>query len=439
MRLLFVAAIDGDDVKAVFQKARRDAPPEQAKTDNAHALAHGMRHIFGQRLQGNMEACLACPGSNLNAKLLVTSRNQMKAKAPQPHALPQRISLVDQTAQSLREGIRSGYWQKQLPGERELCSNLQISRRTLRAALDELQRTGWLEVSQRRRRRIKTRRVNRSSMAQRKVIAVLSACSHAAMSSLMMFVLDVLREKLAKAGYDIKLHVNAACFLARPAQALDTLVQRHPAAAWLILGSKEPMQCWFIQRRLPCLVVGSCAPRIDLPSVDSDHRAACLHAGGVLLRKGHRRIALVLPRDAYGGDLMSEEGLREALATSSANAELRVLRHDGTTTHLCSLLDHALRTPNSPTAFVVARPLPALTVMMHLLRRGRRIPQDVAVIAREDDRFLQASTPSVAHYADNPEHFARRLSLAVRRLAESGSLPAHPIRLIPSFVPGGSI
>jgi len=30
------------------------------------------------------------------------------------------------------------------------------------------------------------------------------------------------------------------------------------------------------------------------------------YAGGLLLRKGHRRIALVLPQNAYGGDLDSD-------------------------------------------------------------------------------------------------------------------------------------
>jgi hypothetical protein len=37
---------------------------------------------------------------------------------------------------------------------------------------------------------------------------------------------------------------------------------------------------------------------------DSEHHAARLHAGGLLLRKRHRRIALVLPSDAYGGELV---------------------------------------------------------------------------------------------------------------------------------------
>ncbi len=351
-------------------------------------------------------------------------------------SLPQRHSLASQTAECLRDGIRQGLWREQLPGERELCAQLQVSRRTLRAGLAELERAGWVIVAGRQGRRLNGDRIDRIDPVRRKEIAVLSAFPHTAISHLLIFVLDVLREKLARAGYTTVLHSQPACFSTHPARALKKLVGQHPAAAWLIFGSKEPMQRWFIEQRLPCLVVGSCLPEIALPSVDSDHHAACRHAGGVLLRKGHRRIALVLPRDVYGGDVASEAGLRAALRDS---AELQIIRHDGTTAHLCTLLDRALRLPEPPTAFLVARPIPALTVMMHLLRRGKRIPQDVSVIAREDDPSLRCSSPPLAHYADSPEHFARRLAVAARQLAETGALPPRPIRLMPEFVAGESV
>jgi len=361
----------------------------------------------------------------------------MNPNAPPP-LLPQRLSLVTQTVQSLREAIRAGHWRTHLPGERELCAHLQVSRPTLRVALEELQRSGWLVVSHRQRRRIRARPAVRRR-AQKKEIAMLSACPLLETPPPMMFVMDVLRDKLAEAGYATKFYVNRACFSAQPVRALDTLVRQNPSAVWLVFGSKEPMQRWFIRQQLPCVVAGSCAPTVALPSVDVDFRATCRHAGGVLLRKGHRRLALVLPQDAYGGDVMSEEGLREALASMHGVAQLRVLRHDGTAAHLCSLLDEALRSPKPPTAFLVARAPHVLAVMMHLLRRGKRIPQDVAVISRDNDPFLESTAPLVARYAINQAQFARRLSMAARQLAETGSLPAHAVRLMPKFLPGETV
>ena len=253
-----------------------------------------------------------------------------------------------------------------------------------------------------------------------------------------MLIMDALREKLRQAGCEVEIHVNRACFAAQPAGALDTLIRQSPAAAWLIIGSKEPMQRWFIRRLLPCLVLGSCAPEIALPSLDADYHAACRHAGGALWRKGHRSLALVLPRDAYGGDLASEAGLRDSLRGMNG-AKLRVLRHDGTAAHLRALLDEAMRAPHPPTAYLVAHAMPVLTIMTHLMRRGRRIPEDVAVIARDDDPCLHATSPAVAHYAINRSRIARRVSLAVRQLAEGGALPAIAVRLMPQFHRGETI
>lgn len=370
--------------------------------------------------------------------MLVPIRNQMSASAPSTPALPKRLSLVAQTAECLRARIRAGVWREDLPGERELCARLQVGRRTVRAALEELQRQGWLEVAEGRCRRIKQRPDRSKQERERKVVAVLSPRPLMELLPATMFVMDALRRTLAEANCAVEFHVDRPCFSAQPARALERLVQRHPADVWLIIGSKEAMQRWFIRRQLPCLVTGSFAWDIALPSVDVDYRAACHHAGGVLWRKGHRSIALVLQRDAYGGDVASEEGLREALK-NLGGTQLEVLRHDGTSEHLCMLLDKSLQSVQPPTAFVVAGTMQVVTVMMHLTRRGKRIPRDVAVISRDDDPFLQAAVPPVTRYAVDRGQFARRLAQAARQLAETGSFSAHAIRLMPKLLPGETV
>ena len=362
----------------------------------------------------------------------------MTSKGTPTPALPKRLSLVAQTVQSLCEGIRTGHWKEHLPGERELCERLQVSRRTISAALVELQRKGWLDVSHRQRRRIKAPRATRGTNGQKKVIAVLSPRPFHAILPPMTLVMDALRDKFTEAGGVVEFHVNQACFSARPAHALDQLIHDHPADVWLILGSKEPMQRWFIERQLPCLVAGSCAPGIVLPSVDVDYRAACRHAGDVLWRKGHRRLALVQPLDAYDGDVESEHGFREAL-NKHPEAQLRVIRHDGTATHLGSLLDKAMHSAHPPTAYLVVHAHRALTVAMHLMRRKLRLPQDAAVISRDNENYLQHTSPVLSRYAVDPVHFARKLSKAVCELAETGVLAPRAIRLIPKFIAGETV
>jgi DNA-binding LacI/PurR family transcriptional regulator len=361
----------------------------------------------------------------------------MKAKPPLP-LLPQRLSLVDQTVASLRHSITSGHWQVELPGERELCDQLQVSRTTIRAALEEMQRSGWLGVADRRRRRIKMQVRRQEGSPGKRVVALLFPASLQTMHSRTMFVIDAVREHLAKDGYAAESHVQSACFSAHPARALEKLVRDHPAAVWVVFGSREPMQRWFMRRRLPVLIFGSSQPGIDIQSVDADHHAACHHAGGVFWRKGHRRIAFLMPQNAFGGELDSEQGLRSALQ-DLPGAQLQVLRHDGTAAHVCALVDKALRSPQPPTAYLTSHAEHALTVMTHLIHNGKRVPQDVAIISRDDHAFLQCTSPAISHYVIDPAQLARRVAMAARQLVSTGTLPAYPIRLMPKFDAGGTV
>ena len=105
---------------------------------------------------------------------------------------------------------------------------------------------------------------------------------------------------------------------------------------------------------------------------------------------------------------------------------------------LCALLEKALRSPQPPTACVVARTVHVLTVMTFLMQRGKRIPQDMAVISRDDETFLQHTVPPVTRYTASSTSFARHVSLAARQLAETGSLPPKATRLMPKLAAGGT-
>ncbi|MBE7495471.1 MAG: substrate-binding domain-containing protein [Verrucomicrobiaceae bacterium] len=362
----------------------------------------------------------------------------MKNLPPSSPRLPQRHSLVTETIESLREGIEKGHWQGFLPGERELCESLQVSRRTLRAALAELQGQGWIEVSGRQRRRItKASGPVRKSRGP-KVIGVLTSASFLTMPPPVAYVMDTLRSRLTAAGYEVRIHVQPACYSSSPARALEKFFAEHPATAWLVLSAQVPMQRWLAERRLPCFLMGSSAPGIALPSLDTDFHAACHHAGSLLWRKGHRRIALVLPKGMYGGDIASEEGLCDALR-NLPGVQLRVLRHDTTTAHLCALLDQVIRGPEAPTAYLVARAAHVVTVMMHLMRRGKRIPQDVAVLSRDNDPVLDATSPLVGRYGVQAKQLASRIVLAIRQLAEGGLSSTGSVRLMPAYIAGESV
>ena len=114
---------------------------------------------------------------------------------------PQRQTLTKQTVDALREGMDSGIWKNALPGERELCRRFQVSRPTLRAALEIVQREGLIAVQQGKRSAILKRRRPRLR-AIRECVALISKVPLYSMSRNRIFLIDdmhrVLQEQVLR-------------------------------------------------------------------------------------------------------------------------------------------------------------------------------------------------------------------------------------------------
>lgn len=350
--------------------------------------------------------------------------------------MPRRQTLVESAAQALLAHLDSGRWTEHLPGERVLCKELQISRPTLRQALKALERLGRLQVAQGQQRRITGPPVAGIPASRRNVIGLLSPFTLKALPPFVMFWIDEVRSNLARVGCRLEFHANPAFAAHHTERALERVVYDAPAALWILLLSTPCLQQWFLRRKLPCLVAGSCVPGVTLPSVDVDYRAACRHAVGVFRRRGHNRLALVIPATGTGGDTESEAGFREA---STGVPHPTILRHAGTREDIVRQVERSLGLASPPTGFLVARSAHALTVITLLMQRGLPLPSRVAVISRDDDAFLDFVTPSVACYKSDPEAFARNVSRIVLQMMRSGPLPVRPVRLMPKFVPGETV
>ena len=375
---------------------------------------------------------LSCQRVSLVCKL---TSSPHRPKFGAMRSIPPRVLLAGQAVQVLREELSRGVWANHLPGERELSDRLGVSRSTLRTALDVLRREGWLEVAQGRPTRIL--KSSGQPVARPANVALVTPVPLRAMPPFMLHWLDELRDELAAAAYQLDVHVAPTCYRPHCARSLDSLVRRSPAAAWVLYLSAGPMQRWFQERALPCLVAGSCVPGVELPAVDVDYRAACRHAAGWLLALGRRRIAIVLPDNGCEGEMESERGFYEAIAhTRVEQASALVIRHDGTPTHLATVLDAVLRRPARPDGFIVARSAHAVTVVTHLQRRGVRVPEDATVVSRDDDAFLDSIVPPIPRYVCHPARFARRILRAALELARGGVSSTRPVRLLPKFVSG---
>lgn len=350
--------------------------------------------------------------------------------------LPQRISLVAQTAALVMEEVQAGRWAGWLPGEHKLAAQLQVSRKTVRAALKQLSREGVIRRNKGRRTEIVKKAAIRHLESNR--VVLLQPGPLQSLNPLVVFLVDQLRNHLTKAGYVLDIQASRVPYRARGTQWLEALAKSLRPAGWVLFNSTEPMQRWFADRRLPCVVVGWCHKGIDLPSVERDFAAVVQHAVNQFVVRSHKRLALLTPCPAPAGDVVTVAAFCEAAARAGSGVTGIVQEHDGQVANLCARVDRLLALPEPPTAFLVSTARHTLTVLGHLLSTGVRVPQDVALISRDDDSFLDAVVPSVARYHHSEELFVSKISRAVSEVVQ-GNMRVKDYRIMPTFIKGRTL
>jgi DNA-binding LacI/PurR family transcriptional regulator len=354
--------------------------------------------------------------------------------------IPQRFSLSNEVVRVLREGLKNGRWSECLPGERTLCDRLHVSRATIRAALSELRREGRIEVAHGRRSRILQKQDALQGRPDSRVVCMLSPVPLHTLRPFVMLLVDETRERLAAAGYRLEVEASRRYYTQRPYKALEGLVHQNSAACWNLFHATSQIQKWFAEKGLPVVVNGSSHPGAGLPSVDLDYRATCRHAASACLGKGRRHIALLIENIRCAGDEESRIGFLESAQTMpGAKIQLTVAEHDGTVPGVIAKVDSLLRLASPPTGLLVANSMYVLTVMGYLARRRVQVPDQISVISRDDDWFLNYCVPSVARYSCSPAHFANEVSHLLLQQARGESVPRKPTLLVPNFINGETL
>lgn len=363
---------------------------------------------------------------------------------PERNRIPQRRSLVEETIDVLKEGIKRGRWSETLPGEHELCAELHVSRTTLRKALQALHRQKALTGGGhgKRHRLVVAKRGRKTALEpwRGNEVRVLCTLTERDLVSITKTALQHFHSEVESAGLVFRFEHCPRLANRRRDEEMREFTNQPAVAGWILLGACEAVQQWFARSGLPAMVLGARFPGVEIPCVEYASGALGRHAGLEFLRRGHRRIAMIYPSAGFPADDQCAEGLREAVAQQGAGqAEVVDGKFEPTVVGIRRVMERLLKREHPPTAFLVAQPNFVWPVIGCLQLAGRTVPRDAAVISRGNDLFLATAIPEVTRY----RHDGAQLGKAAGQLMVSiirGQCAPDAVRIImPEFVPGETI
>ncbi|HEU0242444.1 MAG TPA: LacI family DNA-binding transcriptional regulator [Candidatus Limnocylindrales bacterium] len=216
---------------------------------------------------------------------------------------------------------------------------------------------------------------------------------------------------------------------AEEARTIRYLTGGHVDGALLVsLHGNDPIPSALADRGVPLVFVGRPPHASEVSYVDVDNRQGGRRATTHLLEGGARRVATVAgpPDMAAGVDRL--EGYRDAIrADGGQPEEALIARGDFTYEGGAAAMERLLETAPDLDAVFVASDLMAAGAIGVLLARGRRVPEDVALVGYDDSPIAAATRPPLTSVRQPIEEMGRE---AVHLLLDAIERAGRPPRRV---------
>ncbi|YCM46572.1 GntR family transcriptional regulator [Verrucomicrobiaceae bacterium 227] len=356
--------------------------------------------------------------------------------------LPRKHSLPEAVLKWLQGEIRSGNFESKLPSERTLCDRLHISRSTLRIAIAQLRKEGWIEVVNKRSliRYTPSKDENKNHLLKRKKITFLSPVRLEEMTWMGLVLYSELGRHLADTGASIQHAFKPGAGQTKLRHRLDQFIRDSRSDAWILYRTSYDTQKFFQENAIPAVLFGNAHKGIHLPALTIDYPAALCHSLGALSRLKHdpKRILLILPDTKLAGNIELKETFYQSLGKQASR---QILLYREATENTPQIIKNALVAIPRPTAIITLRTRAAIQIHGILgSLYGLAIPKDISLICLEDAPFMRHLVPQVSRYRVESAHVTRFVSSALNQLLSSGmSKPWGHRPLIPEYVKGESL
>ena len=343
------------------------------------------------------------------------------------------LSAVEQVAGYLREELSRGQWSGYLPGVDRLAPELGVSRKTLEAALRQLETEGLLTRNGPRRRRS----IEPQGLQPPPALRVSILLSEAA-DRQVGYMVD-LQHELARVGHHTSFAAASISECGMNVRRIARMIEKTPADAWVATAAPREVLQWFQERSLPVCALFGRRRGLPIAGVGPDKPPAYALATRRLIAMGHRRIVLLARRMRR----LPEPG-------SSERAFLNELAAHGIQPGPYHLPDweesidgfhaglEALFRVTPPTALIIQESALFAAAQQFLARKGLRVPEDVSLICTDADPTFAWCKPSVAHIRWDSRPVVRRIVRWAANLS-SGTPDVRQVLTPAEFVPGGTI
>lgn len=347
------------------------------------------------------------------------------------------LSVAEQVAAHLRQGLSDGRWSGRLPGVVRLAAECDVSTGVVRAALRQLEAEGLLSGrGLGRSRGIATRAAGAAAPPLR--VAMLRHDARLSDNPQTSLVLTEIMHSLVAAGHEVFFCKKSQIELKHDVRRLTRQLAEARADAWVVESGPRPLLEWCAAQPTPCLALYGRTRDLPLartgPDVVPAYRAATRH----LLGLGHRRIVLILsaahrkPQLAKGALAYLEELIADGVPTGDYNLP----DWEETPAGFSRLLENLFKnTP--PTALIIDEISHFFAAVAFCARHGIRVPEKVSLVSTDCVGALDWCHPGFAHLRWDNARIVRRVVRWVGAVRK-GNPDRRTINFPAEFVPSGS-
>lgn len=292
------------------------------------------------------------------------------------------LSVAEQLVAHMRHSISTGELSGTMPGIRNLAATLGVSSNTVVAAVEQLQREGFLKPQGHGRRSHIVLPENFVRPAFRVTLLLYER------ADIQLDYVVEIQQKLKEEGYDVQIAEKSLMDMRMNVRQIARMAVRTQTNAWVVLSSTQEILEWFSRQPVPTFALFGRFRKLPMAGIGLDKAPAFRAAVRRLVELGHRRIVLLQPKHNREPvpALLIRETLDEMEANGIKTGPYNIPDWEQSPAGLRKRLD-SLFAVTPPTALILDRPNELIAAQLYLAHRGIFAPRDISLISDDDPTF----------------------------------------------------